>query len=384
MSESKYRPDILNVLRVAATFFVFLLHGRSRVPGMDVTEFPLIFLTSFPAWAGVWIFLLISAYLMGMGFTKGRYKLTGDTGKFSIKALLIFYIKRYIRFAPMYYVYCFMFELFRGSPFFYKYPETFWKILTFRFDGAGGVTGIGHLWYLSLAMQIYMIIPFVYLILSKIKKEQVLKVLFFVVLGLGLSVRVMLYNDNADWYYEVYTYLWTNIDIVICGVIVAILNCKRHGNKEIRKDSAVWGVIANLLFASLVVYNCYIYNSGMNRDYFIYRYILPSLYIVSCSILIMRYHNPYKVKKSVPGRFNVLKFIDWFAPYTFAFYILHISTFNYFTATIGTTETFLGIPLLAKYIVFFGCSFVLTLIGAMLLTWADEGITKRIGKIVKI
>ncbi|MBQ8165152.1 MAG: acyltransferase [Clostridia bacterium] len=300
MSESKYRPDILNILRVAATLFVFLQHARAIVPGLKTTDSKFAFLVRTPAWAGVWIFVILSAYLMGIGFVKGKYRLTGENGKFSIKALIIFYLKRYIRLAPMYYIYCFIFEFFRGTPFFFKNPEEFWKIITFRFDGSGSVSGIGHLWYLSLAMQIYMIIPFVYLILSKIKKETVLKILFFAFLVLGLVLRIALCNAGADWYTEVYTFIGTNMDIVLCGMIVAIINCTRHEKKEMRKDCALWGVMANLLFAGLVVCNCFIYWYGTELAYFVYRYILPSVYILSCSILIMMYHNPIGAKKYLP------------------------------------------------------------------------------------
>jgi len=380
MIERKYRPDILNVLRVVATMFVFLLHGRSRVPGISVTEFPLVFLTCTPAWAGVWIFLFISAYLMGMGFAKGKYKLTNEKGKLSIKAVLIFYLKRYIRFAPVYYIYCFAFEILKGTPFMFKNPETMFRLLTFRFDGSGGISGIGHLWYMSLAMQIYMIIPIVYLLTSLVKKNTILNVLFFAFLGFGLFYRIALYNDNADWYYEVYTYLWTNLDFVVCGVILAIISCNAKQKNEIRESSVWWGVFANLQFVALVVYNCYIYNSGMKQDYVIYRYLLPSLYILSCAVLIIKYHNPHGIERKAPGRFNVLKFFDWFAPYTFAFYILHIVVFNYFTNTFGKTNTFLNIPLLGKYIVFFGFCFVVTLVGAWMLSCADKEITKRIEK----
>ncbi|MBQ8165148.1 MAG: acyltransferase [Clostridia bacterium] len=384
MIENRYRPDILNVLRVMAALFVFFLHGRTCVPGISETASPLAFLTCTPAWAGVWIFLFISAYLMGIGFAKGKYKLTGKSGKLSIKAVLVFYLKRYIRFAPIYYIYCFVFELFRGTPFFYKNPEVFWKMITFRFNGDGGVSGLGHLWYLSLAMQIYMIIPIVYLLLSLVKKESVLKVLFFVFLGMGLFYRIMMYNKNVSWYYEVYTYIWANMDIVFCGITLAIISCMTNKKGIPRESNILWGVFANLQFIALVIYNCYIYHSGMKTDNFIYRYLLPTLYILSCAMLIIKYHNPHGIEKKTPGRFNILKFFDWFAPYTFGFYILHMIVFSYFGKTIGKATTFLELPLRGRYVVFFGCCFVITLLGAWILTCAEKGVTKHIEKMLHL
>ena len=54
-SIEKNSPDVLNFLRVAATMFVFLLHGRSYVEDVDGGYWLFAMITNFPAWAGVWI-----------------------------------------------------------------------------------------------------------------------------------------------------------------------------------------------------------------------------------------------------------------------------------------------------------------------------------------
>ena len=56
--------DMLNFLRVAATVFVFVLHGRSYVEGVDNGFWLFAMLTNFPAWAGVWILFFLSGYLL--------------------------------------------------------------------------------------------------------------------------------------------------------------------------------------------------------------------------------------------------------------------------------------------------------------------------------
>lgn len=59
--------DIANVLRVMATLFVFVLHGRSNISGIQDVPF-LSFITSLPAWAGVWIFFVFVRIHVGPWF----------------------------------------------------------------------------------------------------------------------------------------------------------------------------------------------------------------------------------------------------------------------------------------------------------------------------
>ena len=55
----KERFDIVNFLRVIATIFVFVLHGKGHVDNLSASTF-FSTITTLPAWAGVWIFLFLS------------------------------------------------------------------------------------------------------------------------------------------------------------------------------------------------------------------------------------------------------------------------------------------------------------------------------------
>lgn len=62
------RGKSTNILRVVATLFVFLLHGRSYIPRINELPRVINWVTYLPAWAGVWIFLFLSGYGVGCGF----------------------------------------------------------------------------------------------------------------------------------------------------------------------------------------------------------------------------------------------------------------------------------------------------------------------------
>ena len=100
--DKKFQPDVLNVLRVIATLCVFLLHGNSYIPDIYEPRTPLTFIVTFPAWAGVWIFLFLSGYLFGFGAERGRYPFSDSL---KIKDVLKFYLHRFLRIAPIYYTY---------------------------------------------------------------------------------------------------------------------------------------------------------------------------------------------------------------------------------------------------------------------------------------
>lgn len=384
--KERYHPDILNFLRVLAALFVFFLHGSEFIPGMKTAEGPFVFLTKTPAWAGVWIFILLSCYLLGNGFLTGRYDIYKDplSRKVSVKKVLIFYLKRFIRYAPIYYIYCFAFEFFSDRTFLWKKPGIALRILTFTFNGEGGIAGIGHLWYLSLSMQICLLMPWLFLLISKLG-ERGRKIVFFAALSGGLAVRGLLWYFEADWYTWVYTFVFSNLDIVVCGILLAMIN---HSVKEKAPEekspfwSRVIGVLCNLQFLLLVIYTSRIYANALPDDYFIYRYILPTLYIVSCGALIIRYHDPSVPKRRPPEKFRMLSVIDRFSEITFPFYVIHMQVFIYFDMTVGNASFYANAPLWGRYIMFFGVCMPVTVLGAIVLKLAIDGVTAGLNRLV--
>lgn len=358
------RGKSTNILRVVATLFVFLLHGRSYIPRINELPRVINWVTYLPAWAGVWIFLFLSGYGVGCGFFSKRYQLTDERGKIKIKLFIKFYIGRFMKIAPIYYVYCFIFEIFSNNFFMVNNPKYIMKILTFTFNGNGGVTGLGHLWYISTAIQLYLFMPLIYLFIEKIKaKKETLIGVYCLIMFLGMFIRCFLIFKGFDWYSVVYTNCLTNIDLIALGMIVAEI--KSYYSIPSRKSikSLAW-----LMFFALVLYNCYIYYIGTNNYLYLYRCVLPSAYVSLCG-LIMLFSGNHQTKNNFG-----LCIIDYFAKYSYSFYLLHMSVFIYLEQTLLKTNWFLSINSLYQYAIFFTISILIILILAIPLNCVEERI----------
>ena len=114
-----------------------------------------------PAWTEIGIFFILSGYLLGKGFYKNKY--TTD-----IKGMLSFWITRFIRVFPMYFLLLFISFLFICPEFFFSEK---WKILiplfTFTFSGECSHFSFDASWFISTIMQLYFAMPIVFAIIKK-------------------------------------------------------------------------------------------------------------------------------------------------------------------------------------------------------------------------
>lgn len=72
--------DIIDFLKCVSAFMVFFLHvtifsGVQFAGNQFLQYYPKFFFFYTPAWAGVWIFFLVSGFLAGIGFLNRRYLL---------------------------------------------------------------------------------------------------------------------------------------------------------------------------------------------------------------------------------------------------------------------------------------------------------------------
>ena len=362
----KNSPDALNILRVAATMFVFLLHGRSYVAGIDDGFWLFTMFSNMPAWAGVWILFFLSGYLLQKGFLKNRYPVF-ESGRLKPKALFGFYLKRFLKIAPAYYIYLLLFVVISGNDYFFSSPETALKILTFTFNGNGGISGVGHLWYISVAMWLYVLAPFLYYITDKIKRTGSLAAAFAITVILGFALRNALWYTDLSWYTYNYTFLPCNIDIFFGGMLACSLT-DRIAKKEDLNIKLPLKIISALLFAAVVVLNCYVYWKEIYR---VYQYILPSAYILSGSFLLWCFDTDQRRREKPTWsavKRNPLRLIDRFSPITYAFYIFHICAFRYVENVLLLFAGYAELSLYLRYTIFMGASFAISLLLGVLFT----------------
>lgn len=355
--------DSLNFLRVAATMFVFILHGRSYVEGVDDGHWLFAMLTNFPAWAGVWILFFLSGYLLCKGFVKNRYPVF-EGGKIRPKELWGFYVKRFMKIAPAYYVYMLLFVVIRADDYFFSDPLTALKLFTFSFNGNGGISGIGHLWYLSLAMWFYVFAPFFYWVIDKIKTKGGLVAVLSLTVILGAALRSVTYFTDLAWYEYTYTFLPCNIDLFFGGMLACALTEKIKESNQ--SKNTLLKIASGTLFGAIFLFNTYVY---WKEIYWIYQYVLPTAYLLGCAFMLCSFDSENK-KRTKPTwdqiKKNPLRLIDRFSAETYTFYIFHIVAFHYITSVLSLWEGFEGLSVYARYAIFMSASFVVSLVMGVL------------------
>lgn len=375
--------DVCNILRVCATLFVFLLHGSGSISGLNGAKSSLTWLAFLPAWSGVWIFFFLSGFTIGLGMWNNRYQLINEQGKVSLRGVLKFYYGRFLKIAPIYYGFCLLWDLFGGQAYFANNPIVFIKMLTFTFNGGGGAGQLGHLWYVSTAMQLYLLMPFVYFLINKVRNSRWLVALFSLTVVVGAILRIVLYDVGVDWYSRIYTFAPMNVDLIASGIIFA----KIVQTVPTLKRSMMTKLVVALLFVGLVLFNCKIYYSGGWINTRIYRTMLPSAYVLICAAMIVSFYRTRvrgvptyepKIKK------NPLVLIDRFSPYTYAFYVFHVSVFGYLEQSLLTKDWYIHLPLAARYSLFFVFAFLITLFIAVFCTkmfsWIGNSRKKKVGR----
>lgn len=327
------------------------------MPGADSFPRTLLVMTSFPAWAGVWIFFLLSGYSIGYGFFINRYNLYDASGKLSLRKVGDFYARRFLKIAPLYYLYCGFFEIVSGQRYLWENPIVLIRMLTFTYNGAPGINGLGHLWYISSAMQLYLIMPAVYLLIRNLPIKTT-ECLSLAAIFIGGGVRVCLSVAGADWYTAIYTNALANIDLIFIGMTVAKIKVtgKRTTPENILKMAKA---IAWIMFFALTIVNMYLYGVAGEKELFVYRMILPSFYALIGGVLLLL---PGGYPQHYAGPLAVFeRCIAGFAKHSYTFYIMHIAVFCYLQNTLTATAWYGKLPLFAEYVTFEIVGFGITL-----------------------
>lgn len=362
------RTDVLNVLRVVATLFVFFLHGRGYIDGIDETGAFFGVLTSLPAWAGVWILFFLSGYLMQKGFDAGRYVVFGQPGP-KWKRYFGFMGKRLIKILPAYYIYLLLFFVLRESAFPFSHPLVMLQLLTCTFNGNGGISGMGHLWYVSVAVWLYTLAPFFAYLIDKMRsRSRTLPLVVLIVLALaGLAARPLLLWVGAGWYDWVYTFLPMNIDLFFGGMLAAAVTHDRVGCGSARARAAMKATSA-ALFTVFAVFNCFAY---WKEWYGLYQCVYPTLYLVAGSYLCFAFDGQgltFEKPTAAAVRKNPLRLIDAFSPLTYAFYVFHIMAFRFWDVNLRNFSGYEPLPAAVRWLIFFTLSFLLSLLFSWLYT----------------
>lgn len=323
------RVDALSVLRLFAWFLVFETHVliNAGMPILDLQApnraqiWPLLT----PAWAGVWIFFILSGYLMGKAYLAGRYDLSKD----GIKA---FYFNRFIRVAPLYF-----FALLVVSVF--VHPEVFkfsnWLVmlpaLTFTYNGQQPINVIGALWYVSTLMQLYLVTPlFFFAVRKRFADRRFAGGMLCVLVVAGVLIRLVpLFlwretNPITHWYSWVYAPSWSNLDLFFGGFLLASLTSGFS-----RRPVAMIRALSVIVLLALTLTTSYVYDKGMNMGLapldFVFVYLMPTAWFAVTAIVVSAFDRGPRTEPLSRSsiRRNPLRALELVALLTFGMYVWH-------------------------------------------------------------
>lgn len=324
-TEEKNSANIFDILRAIAIFLVFVCHNLSIAYDFYpqyVNNFPKIF--HLPAWAGVWIFFILSGYLIEKGFYNNKYETDW-------KGIINFVFRRFLRIAPMYYLFLLIVFLFVNQASFFD--KNIFSLVFFYSNYRPALSvQTGLLWFVSTIFQLYILAPVIYkFVLSHIKSHHLLFIGLIVIGGLGL--RLLQHYWGQDWYSVTYVNTLSNLDLFFGGFL---LNQVVNGKKKVlenKKILSVCKVSSFLILFVLIGINVYVYCTAESSSVYskfcfnLYRYIFPTIYLVVILFIIWAFDSKEKVKYA-PLTFanmvkNPVRFIEGFGVISFVFYVFH-------------------------------------------------------------
>lgn len=337
--------DPINFLRVVAVAVVFLLHTSifSSQRGFVFGDHTWFLQT--PAWGAVWIFFILSGYLIGKSYYYQRYT-------YNPKGICRFYITRFFKIGVPTWGFVFMCCLLVQPDFIQNNPDFLFKILTFTYNAIPSSDGMSATWYVSTLMQLYLVAPLLCWLIEKSlfqindtkKRHYVALVVFLICILIGGLVRGYAWKCGVDWSSKVYVPSYMNLDLYICGILINYLLPSKKQNVCIQHWSKYLVTLGLIIF---IFINARIYYLGY---YTFYQYIFPSIYIIITSLYIY-IHEKYRIPQTTLSINaiikNPLRIIDVFASIAFGFYIFHsLILSQIFWMLSGNTPTVIHIKLI--------------------------------------
>lgn len=326
----KNKVDMINVLRFIAFMIVFLLHTKILIPVTWNEDYDNAWILFTPAWAGVWIFLILSGYGIGAGFYSDKYHM-------DINGIAKYYIRRIASILPLYWFYLIVVSIFIKPEILVPSVEHFsylLKLLLFNYQEEFYSIEFGLSWYLTTLMRLYLLAPVFYWFFQRTVTDR--KRLFFTITLLwilGFAARCSMgYHISAtgigNWSPDIYKPFYFNLDLFFLGFLLNKL--KDHPFKIPYAVIILFRILAFAGTILLILYNSYIYyaSSYLGKDYInIYCYILPSVYVLVILFYIwgfdiMKTHKQTKLSLSYLTE-NPIRVFDYFKLIQMPMYLFH-------------------------------------------------------------
>jgi len=192
-------------------------------------------------WVGVWVFFVLSGYLMGKGFYLGRYS-------FTKKGAGAYFINRALKIVPLYWTAVLVcYALINPEIFQISNLWMLWNILFFNYDGTLPINPDGALWTVSTEVHFYLMVPFLFGIFSTIDRKRA-----FIFIGAALvaslayrGIARMIWGPDA-WVTLIFTPTLSNMDLFLTGFFLnPIIQSYKTTKTTIKNGIAIgFGILA--------------------------------------------------------------------------------------------------------------------------------------------
>lgn len=367
MERIKTNPT--NFLRFIAFLMIFLLHAKLFSPVNWNTSVVLPWLTYTPAWAGAWIFFILSGYGIGYGFINGKYKC-------DFSGVIHFYNSRLQKIVPLYLIYVIIVIFFMTPELLYLNSQSIMKlikILTFNYNGSFNNLEMGAAWYLSTLMQLYFVAPLFFIIFRKLLASKKFRIIIFTLLiigsvGLRISVALNIYRTGSgSWSEDIYVPFYMNLDFFFCGFLLNY--CKRCKIKYSIIKVIKYFILS--IFIIFILFNSYIYYVGSyfqnNNFIWTYQYIFPAIYILltCCIIYLFDIQANLKETNNVSIKTKLSCIFDYWSLIALPAYLFHSDIFYKLSGIINNNTSQVLIDILKRFgidITWVGIDFITMLI----------------------
>ena len=208
-------------------------------------------------WTGVWLFFVISGYVISRNFLQHRY-----VAEDRLRAYGNFMLRRFFRIVPVYFLYLAFGAVLlillnrsaalRDLPFLLTFTHN-WQLTFALIPNPEAWSAFGHLWTLSIEEQFYIVYPLLFLLLPRRLYVPTLLVL----IAAGPVVRFlyasMLGSVSADreWMaFAVYASSFAHFDAFLVGAAIARFEGRIRAKRAVPGIALAAAALATVLFAT--------------------------------------------------------------------------------------------------------------------------------------
>ena len=329
--------EFIDALRGIAILGVLAVHSKRLFDGIP----SLLFTYLEQGARGVQLFFIISALTLFMSLT--------SRSKIEKNPTLNFFIRRFFRIAPLFYVGIIFYTLKNGvdPSYWAPYGLGIWHILSTVFFFHGWFpTSINSVvpggWSIAVEMMFYLIVPFLFQKINNLKKIILLLLITIptvrIITYIVYYLLLPLFSDNA-YIVSDFSGIWffAQLPIFLLGILLFYLFQICFKKKEVLKNMAlpmlVFSIIAILLYPFLQSFYCF-------------RLILPTC--IYFGIIFVFFALALSI---YPVKLFVNKITMFLGKISFSFYIWHFFILGFLGQYIRiiTKEHFIKIPLFFEY-----------------------------------